>query len=429
MQKLFQKILIFLAKMYLWRYQPTIIAVTGNVGKSSTRDAIAAVMRSKGSVRVGVGSINNLFGVPLTILSDDVSEYLTAGGTPWFWFKTLLFSKLRLLTFRPYPQYVVLEYGADHPGDIKQLAHLFPPHVGVVTAVGDVPVHVEYFSDPDQLANEKSHLVHAIKSGGHAILNQDDDAVLAMKDKTTASVVTFGFGDHAGVRISNYEISFDEHNRPEGVTFKLHCGGSFVPVKLYGSLGKSQAYAAAAAAAVGVALNMNLVDISAALGSYQGPNGRLKILKGIKDTIILDDTYNASPAAMHIAFETLRDVAAPRRIAVLGDMLELGRYTADAHQTVGNLAGSIANILVCVGDKGRLIADAAANQLPQENIFWFETSDEAKSKVQELIQPGDVVLVKGSQGKRMEKIVKEIMAQPEKASDLLVRQSVRWLEK
>ena len=155
----------------------------------------------------------------------------------------------------------------------------------------------------------------------------------------------------------------------------------------------------------------------------------MKIIEGIKKSWIIDDTYNAAPASTRLALETLRDIPAKRKIAVLGDMLELGSYSVDAHKTIGDLVGNAADVLVTVGMKSKFIADAAGNQMMKENIFSFQTSEEAKLKVQDLMQEGDLVLVKGSQGMRMEKIVEEIMAEPDKAKDLLVRQSQSWKKK
>ena len=172
---------------------------------------------------------------------------------------------------------------------------------------------------------------------------------------------------------------------------------------------------------------MNLVDISEALSEYHGPRGRLKIIKGIKNSLIIDDTYNASPLSTHLALETLKDLSGMRKIAVLGDMLELGKYSIKAHQDVGNLAGSFVDLLICFGSRSKFIADSAFNQMPKENIHSFDTSDEAKLKVKELTREGDLILVKGSQGMRMEKIVEEIMAEPENKKELLVRQGKKWI--
>ncbi len=414
-----------IAGLYLRRYKPQIIAVTGNVGKTSTKEAIAIVLSRFKNVRSGKGNLNNELGVPLTILGDWADDYYEAGNALFFWIRVLVVSFFGLFFQRNYPEILVLEYGADKPGDIKRLASKFKPHIGVVTAVGEVPVHVEYFSGPEAVAKEKGRLVEALSALDFAVLNFDDLAVLEMRERTKAKVFTYGFGEGAMARVSNLEPRIED-GAPVGVNFKMNYSDSFVPFRLNGSLGKSQGYAAAAAATVGAILGMNLVDISEALSEYQGPKGRLKILKGIKNSTIIDDTYNASPSSTHLALETLRDLSGQRKIAVLGDMLELGKYSIKAHQDAGNVAGSFANLLICVGPKAKFIADSAFNQMPKENIYRFETSDEAKLKVKELIQEGDLILIKGSQGMRMEKIVEEIMAEPENKKELLVRQGKKW---
>mgnify|MGYP001618654641 FL=1 len=427
MYKLSQIIVEILAKLYLWRFNPQIIGITGNVGKTSTKEAIGLVVGKIKKVRVGGGNLNNEVGLPFNIISDSAEEYYEKGGSLIFGIKTFFKAVFGFFS-SDYPEVLVLEYGADRPGDIKRLSKKYKPHVGVITAVGEVPVHVEYFSGPEGVAKEKGRLVEALSISDFAVLNFDDLAVLEMKERTKAKVFTYGFGDGAMVRISNLE-SWTENEIPEGVNFKMNYNDSFVPFKLKGSLGKSQGYAAAAAAAVGVIFGMNLVDVSEALSEYHGPKSRLKILKGIKNSIIIDDSYNASPLSIHLALETLRDLPGARRVAVLGDMLELGKYTIKAHQDVGNLAGSFVDLLICVGSRAKFIADSAFNQMLSDNIHKFETSDEAKLKVKELIKEGDLVLVKGSQGMRMEKIVEEIMAEPEKKKELLVRQSKKWLSK
>ncbi|MDP3731105.1 MAG: cyanophycin synthetase, partial [bacterium] len=305
------------------------------------------------------------------------------------------------------------------------------PNVGVVTAIGEIPVHVEYFSDPEELAEEKSKLVQALDTTDFAVLNHDDPAVLEMRNITKGKVLTFGFMEGAEIKVSDFDFKVGAMGEPEGVVFKIHHGGmaDWLEIKINGSLGKSQAWSASAAVVVGLIFGLNLVKISGALSAYRGPAGRLKILKGIKNSFLIDDTYNASPSSTHLALETLKALPAKRKIAVLGDMLELGKYAIQAHRDAGNFAGTFANILVTVGSRAKFIADSAANQLSRENIFSFDTSLEAGQKVRELVQEGDLVLVKGSQGIRMEKVVEEIMAEPGKKKELLVRQSKKWLEK
>ena len=327
-----------------------------------------------------------------------------------------------------YPEILVLEYGAGKPGDIKYLVNQFPPHISVVTQVGAVPVHVEFFASPLHLAQEKMQIVKHLSVTDHAVLNYDDQTVLDMRSHTQAQVHTFGLGQGADVQVTDIVPRVDGPT-PLGVSFNMILGGNTMPGVINGTLGRGIASACAAAVAVGSIYKIGLADVVGALVHLVPPAGRMRILRGIKDTVIIDDTYNASPAAMHLALDTVKTLPATRHILVLGDMLELGEHTVTAHQAVGDMAGDIADVLVCVGERARFIADSAANQMPKENIFWFHTSDEATVKVQELIRPGDLILVKASQGKRMERIVKEIMAEPQRAGELLVRQSRIWLSK
>lgn len=437
MKNLLKKIIIFkldcLAKLYIWRFKPDIIAITGNVGKTSTKEAISAVLGKIKKVRSGRGNLNNEFGVPLTIIGDWADDYYETGNSFIFWCKVLSISFLKLFFEKNYPEVLVLEYGADRPGDIARLVRKYRPQVGVVTAVGEIPVHVEYFSDPNGLAREKSKLISSLGSSEYAVLNHDDPIVYDMKEKTKARVMSYGFTEGATVGLSNFDFRIDDKYRPEGVGFKIHLGThTFVPVILNDVLGKSQALAAGAASCVGIIYGMNLIEISQALADYQGPKGRLRILNGIKDSIIIDDTYNAAPASTHLALETLKHLPAKRRIAVLGDMLELGKYTIVAHEEMGNIAGRTADLLITVGARAKFSAYSALRSLGEGGggkIHSFVSSDSAKFKVQELIKEGDLILVKGSQGMRMEKIVEEIMAEPERKKELLVRQGKKWLNK
>ncbi len=430
MKELIKKIIIWklnlLAQMYLRRYKPTVVAVTGNVGKTTTKEAIAAVLSSIKNVRSGKGNLNNEFGVPLTILGNWADDYYEASNAFSFWCKVLCSSLVKYPFQKNYPEVLVLEYGADHPGDIEKLSRLFKPHVAVVTAIGDIPVHIEFFKDKQNLVEEKSNILKNLKETDWAILNHDDELVRPMWQKTKARTISYGFNESSNIRVSDFNV-MSENEMPSGVTFKIGDKDSFVPVRIDGTLGKSVAWSCAAAAAVGTAMGMNLVQVSNSLTRFSPPKGRLRILKGIKNSWIIDDTYNASPKSSELALETLKNVSGKRKIAVLGDMLELGDYTEQAHKEIGNLAGSIANVLVCVGDKSKFIGESASSQISPENVFYFDTANDARFKVQELVEEGDIVLVKGSQGMRMERIVEEIMAEPLKKKDLLVRQSQKWL--
>lgn len=418
------------AHLHMLRFRPRIVGITGNAGKTTTRHAIAAVLASRFRVRSPAANMNTDLGMLAAIIGDFDAAYARMGGSPLFWLSVLFRAKIGLLRpRRAFPEILVLEYGADHPGDIKRLAKRFPPSIAVVTHVGQIPVHVEFFASPQELAAEKAQLVKALPTTGHAVLNYDDLTVLDMRSASPAADTTFGAGDGADVQYADVRVRTDSGGRPLGVAFNITSGGATMPVVVNGVLGRGIAAACAAAVAVGATMGIGLADAVQELTTRMKiPAGRLRLLKGIKDSTIVDDTYNASPAAMHLAIETIKDLPG-RKVLVLGDMLELGGHSVQAHQEIGNMAADVADIVVCVGARAEFIADAALNQMPKDHVYRFEDSREAAAVVQTLIRPGDTILVKGSQGMRMERIVKEILAEPQLAGELLVRQSKRWLEK
>ena len=418
----------FLARLYLARFTPVIVAVTGNAGKTTTKEAVAAVLATRYRVRATGGNLNNELGIPTTIIGEFTDRYYRSGGTFGFWLRVLVSGVWGLLRPAEYPDVLVLEFGADRPGDIRKLAAFYPPHVAVITQVGEIPVHVEYFASARELAQEKAALVRVLTAQDFCVLGSDDLSVLEMRSQTKAHVSTFGFGEGADVRITRLSPRLSGE-RPLGIGLDLTSGGNTMPLTINGTVGAGMARAAAAAVAVGRAMDIGLAEAVEALAAMHPPAGRMRLIEGIRNTVIVDDTYNASPAAMHMAIDTVRDLPASRRVLVLGDMLELGAHTVQAHQAAGSLAAEVADILVCVGERARFIADAAGNQMAPERIHRAADSRAAADIVQQLIRPGDLILVKGSQGMRMERVVAEIMAQPERASQLLVRQSARWLAK
>ena len=426
-KSILQKILAVLARATIRKYRPMVIGITGSVGKTSTRMAIFAMLKKRSLVRTAEKNYNNEIGLALTILGMPHCGRNVVG-----WGIEIARAVLRVL-FRDsdYPGILILEYGVDRPGDMDYLLSLARPDIAVVTAIGQVPVHVEFFEDAEDLRREKAKLVAALPAGGYAILNHDDYAVYDMKGKTKARVLTYGQEEHAEVRIVNYELRMAKDevlgDTPAGISFKIEYRGSVVPVRLNDTFGMPQAYAAAAAAAVGIALKMNLVDISAALHEYVPPAGRMRLIRGIKHSFILDDTYNAAPDAMRSALDTLRELPGRRKIAVLGDMLEIGKYTEQAHRAIGDQAAKIADIIFCVGARAKFIADEAVLRgFDRAKIFLFDESRSAGKALDPMIQEGDLILVKGSQGIRMERVMEEIMAHPEQSEGMLVRQERHW---
>lgn len=420
-----QFVLKLLAKATLLRYSPGIVGITGSVGKTSTKEAVKTVLSKERSVRSPSKNFNNELGLPLAILGD----WETTGGI-FFWLKVIIVGLFGLIvTKKRYPEILVLEYAVDRPGDMKYLLDIARPHIGVFTAMGDIPVHVEFFAGPEAVMREKGKMIAQLPATGFAILNADDPLVMQMKSQTRAKVITFGFEDRADTHIANFTNRFD--GKSGGISCKLSYGGSTVPVRIDRALGKSQAYSIAAAASVGLIFGMNLIKIAEALSDYEAPAGRLKFIQGVRESFLIDDTYNASPAAMEAALETLRSLNAKRKIAVLGDMLEIGKYTLEAHEAIGSsLKKRGIDILITVGLRGKLIAEAALRTgFPAKDIASFMNVDEAGRFLQSRIQKGDLILVKGSQGVRLEKVVKEVMAEPMRAEELLVRSGPEWLRK
>jgi len=427
---MFKKIIIaiitFEAKLVLKKYKPKIVAITGSVGKTSTKEATVSVLGGAFYARGNKGSYNSEIGVPLTILGVKNGYF-----SLFAWIKNITFGLFLILRTKNYPRILVLEFGADKPGDIECLTNWIKPDVSVITALGDTPVHVEFFTGPEALWAEKSKILKKLLSKDKAILNFDDETVFTMKEKTEAEVITFGLKEGADVRGLNYKIMLSEDGKiPQGITFKIKHKGTINPVRIYNGFGKQQMYACLAAAAIGIVFELNMVKISEFLSFYKSPPGRLKFLRGIKDTYILDDTYNSSPIALHAALDTLRDLPGKRKIAVLGDMMELGKHTISAHKEAGQAVAKICDLIFTVGLRAKFIKEGALEAgFPKENIFEFGNSKEAGLELQNQIKKKDLILVKGSQSMRMERVVEEVMNDPQDKEKLLVRQDKFWINK
>ncbi|MFA4873212.1 MAG: UDP-N-acetylmuramoyl-tripeptide--D-alanyl-D-alanine ligase [Patescibacteria group bacterium] len=426
-RKLIQRILGWFARKIIHKYQPRVIGITGSVGKTSAKEAVAKVLEGSFAVRKNERNYNTEIGIPLAIIG-----YAGQPKSFFNWLEVLL-NAIELLLFkdRGYPTVLVLEMGADHPGDIRTLTKIAPCDIGVVTAVG--PTHLEYFSTVEEVLKEKSILVSHLRKGGTAILNHDDALVYPLRHRTQAQVFTYGYAASASVQAVEAKTSLDpwlQNKKSDylgGVTFKLVFQGATVPIRLQGLIGNPPVYAALAAAAVGINLGLNLHTIAERLSALKGLPGRLTLIRGVRGTLIIDDTYNSSPVAAVEALSLLRDLAPSghRTWAVLGDMLELGAYTKEAHEEVGSavVAKANASMLITVGERARDIARAAMKAgLSSNMVFSFATPEEAGRFIQNRLQEGDVLLVKGSRGMHMETVVKELMAEPLRADELLVHE-------
>ena len=410
------------ARFILAKQGVEVVGITGSVGKTTAKEAIAAVLGAlapDSAVFKNRANYNGLYGLPIAL------------------------GKLR-----PDQRIAVLEMAADHLGEIGRLARIAPPDITVVTTVE--PTHLEAFGSLEAIAREKGDLVAALRPSGLAVLNADDPRVRAMAERTNARVVTYGTcaeghpGDHHG----DTENGANSGHTPcsprlrdsicpdiyatailvsrEGTSFTVNtpvgCCKVHIPL-----LGRHQVYAALAAIAVGLARGSELDTIAGRLAEMPRVPGRLNPLPGRRGSLLLDDSYSASPAAVEAALETLAALDARHRIAVLGDMLELGDYEAAGHERVGRQAARVLDLLVTKGNRARSIADAArAAGMPADQVIVTYTPEDAARAVLERLAPGDVVLVKGSLATRMEQIVRLLMDEPHLAPDLLVRQDAAW---
>lgn len=426
MKQLFKRTIASLlaaeARLLLARTKPKIIAITGSVGKTSTKDALYAVLRGRVHARKSEKSFNSEIGVPLSILG-----LQNAWSNPLGWIKNLIDGLIIALTTREYPEWLVLEIGIDRPGDMGRIARWLKPNIVVLTRLPDVPVHVEYFASPEEVINEKLELVRALTPDGVLVYNHDDERARTAAAEIRQKTISF-----SRYSLSDFTASADkviyEGGHPSGVECTLTHGGEAVLLKVTGSLGVQHAYNYAAAAAVGALLAVPLDEAARALAEHAPPAGRMRLLKGTKDTLLIDDTYNSSPVALERALQSLKEIhGATRKIVVLGDMLELGQFSVLAHLAAGEQAATSADILITVGVRARGIAKGALNaRMDESHIFQYDDAATAGRELERMLMAGDVVLLKGSQGVRLERIVEEIMAEPERAEELLVRQDPMW---
>jgi UDP-N-acetylmuramyl pentapeptide synthase len=419
-------ILTFEAKILLGRTKPKIVAITGSVGKTSTKDAVYTVLKNHIHTRKSEKSFNSDIGVALTVLG-----LSNAANNPFLWIKNIVDGALHALFAGNYPEVLVLEMGVDRPGDMKRLTSWIKPDIVVITRLPEVPVHVEYFSSPQQIIDEKMILAYALKSDGVFIYNNDDEKIHQYLEDIRQQ--SFGFSRYSPSHFtaSGDSILYDAKGMPCGMEFSITHITTELKASIFGSVGVQHSYTFAAAAAVGSIFGITLEEAIEDFKKHPPLPGRMRIIEGVEGSVILDDTYNSSPTACEHAIQTLSEIKAPgRKIAILGDMLELGQFSVREHERIGELLGDKVDVLVTLGVRARKIAEGALEYgLSEKNIFQYEDVEQAKAEVKRMVEKGDVILVKASQSIRAEKIVAFLMASPEEARKLLVRQERMWSKK
>lgn len=422
--EILEKILKIMATYVLKRNKPFVIGITGSVGKTSAKEALYCVLSKKFRVRKNEKNYNNEIGIPLTIIGAET------GGKSFIKWGIVIFKWIcACMVNSKYPEIIIVELGVDRPGDMKYLTSFIKPRIGIVTNVSSS--HIEFFGSVEKIAKEKGVLVEKLDSTGYAILNADDENVLNMQEKTKANVLTYGFSDDAMVRAGNVSYVYDDNGKPDGISFKIDFEGKSIPMRLKHILAKHQIYSVLSAIAVASTFKINLLDAIVSFDDFYSPSGRMNLIGGIKNSYLIDDTYNASPVSTVAALDTLNLLGAKRKIVVLGDMLELGEETEKSHQEIGKKIFQIkSDIFIAVGDRMKIAADEIKKMgYIKENIFMFDDPHVAGMKLQEIINEGDLILIKGSQGMRMEMITEEVMSEPLKAKEILCRQNIEWRKK
>ena len=365
-----------LARWWRARNDAQVVAITGSIGKTSTKEVIASVLSKRFDTLKSEGNLNNEIGLPLT-----------------------------LLRLRPEHEKAVLEMGAGYQlGELTLLCEIARPQVAVVTIVA--PVHLERMGTIENIALNKSELVRALPSDGTAVLNGDDERVRAMREVTNAKVVLYGLDAGNDLRASDI-VSHGLH----GVHFTLSVtsSGDSWRVRLP-LLGRHSVHTALAAAGAARAAGMGWDEIVAALQRLDA-QVRLLVVAGYNDSTLIDDTYNAAPEST-VAALNLLDEMKGNKIAVLGDMLELGAYTEEGHLKVARRASVVASRLVVVGSLGRLIGEEALRVgMPPHRVFFAADNDQVVEYLKRVLKPGDHVLVKGSRGLHMEDIIYGLKAE------------------
>lgn len=375
------------------REQPLVVAIAGSVGKTGTKEAVAAALATaERTVRKTVGNFNGEIGVPLTIMA--------GGAAPtslWQWGMALLAGLGQLVVRRSYPRALVLELGADKPGDLQPLVKLTRPSIGVLTAL--TPEHLEFFDTLEAVVVEESVVVRLLPPSGTAILNIDDAESRKIRSALTCRVLTYGWDPQADVRIDQARLTTDDHGLPTGQVIKIAVGGSVIPVALPGVIGRHQAYPVAAAIAVTQACGDELFDVVQRLSAYRVPPGRMRVFAGVEGTVVIDDSYNASPAAMTAAITAIADLSVPgKKHLILGQMSELGSAATTWHDQVGQtLSPHQFDMIITVGTLAKRIGEAARrNGFPAAHIINVPTAAAAAAALRPHLTGGDAILVKGS---------------------------------
>lgn len=397
---------------FLARYQPTVVGVTGSNNKTLTVEAIRRALIPDRTVRASRPSSNKPLGVAAAILGTPPPA--SAGS----WFR-LLTGSLTTELSEEEPDTTVVEVGAHRPGDVDWVAQQVAFDIVVVTNVQSK--NLTYFSSKAMVAHEHASLVATLGKDATAILNSDDPLVEEMRAHTPARVLTFGQSPDADVRLVRAQrvSSEDAHGLRHGFACEVTVAGRICEMHIPHLLHRHQLYALLSALAVGHVLGVNEKDAANRIQQLVPPPGVMRLLAGRRGSLLLDDSYAASAEDTMIALESLRSLPARRRVAILGDVVDLGGESFSWHKRIGKFAGEIAEVVVTVGEH---VKDAGTEAVVVgADVHHFKHSEDVGKWLADYVHEGDVVLIKGSREMRMEEVTRRLLADPARDSDKLVQ--------
>ncbi|MFA7216831.1 MAG: UDP-N-acetylmuramoyl-tripeptide--D-alanyl-D-alanine ligase [Candidatus Paceibacterota bacterium] len=426
MKKYIKRLFRYEASLVLKKYKPKIIVIIGSVGKTSTKEMVYSALSQKYFIRKNEKSFTASLGIPLVIIGGVFGR-----GSLFDWLKNLFRGFILIIKKVKYPEYLILEVDNDKPGDLKTVSEMLSPDLVVMTSIGDMPTHVEVFGSKEKVLKEYDDYLKSLKPECKIIYNKDGEVVRSLIENKDFEKISITIDGEGNINADNRKFLYgknDGMNILTGVSYDIGRGDEKQNIIIFDSIGIHSKYATLLACGVGIFLGIPFLKSVSLLSKYKVLPGRMKIISGIKNTTIIDDSYNSSPVAMNESLNTFSrlDISG-KKIVVIGDMLELGKYSGEEHKKLAHKIKDIADVVIFVGIRTRLTGEELLNlEYPKENIFYFDDSENAGKFLQNYIQKGDCILVKGSQAMRMEKTVEEIMRHPEDKKTLLVRQEQEW---
>jgi UDP-N-acetylmuramoyl-tripeptide--D-alanyl-D-alanine ligase len=432
MKKIYKKIVLsiitFLAKKIIQKHKPYIIGVVGSVGKTSTKDSMASVLPKDKTIYTKKSN-NSDFGVPLTIID------VESGYNNLYKWILVITKGLKVLHAKEYAKYLVLEIGADKKGDIKQIVKWVHCDVVVVTVFGDVPVHIENFKNKEELIEEDFQAIKKMKKEGVIIFNSECQSsihkikeIMLEENNINKNIIPFGFknGDYKVGKIKsdiNKKITTASIIKNQNTKDEINMICSNV-------IGSATIMSAVPALIISDILNIDRSESLENIKNMKRENGRMKVLAGKNESVIIDDTYNSSPIAVLNGISAVKEIKnVNRKIAVLGDMMELGKHTKEEHFKIGQAVADVFDVLITVGSRSKFTADGAIDAGMGEGwVLACHDTDDVATELVKILKKDDIVYVKGSQSMRMENIVSQICDGSVDTKKELVRQNKEWLK-